>query len=175
MSLYFKSCDVDLADYEIPDYYTQSYTASGASSDFVLSQYPTSPDINAITYTVTVDGTATTAYTFTESTKTFSLTSIPTVGQTVVCSYEFIGQFNNLISNEIAWILAYGMIIGWLSGKMYNPSKMKERLSLKDWNSSHSPANLLKELRILYEMAQTNLRNLVVSYSFNSGYNFDEE
>jgi len=50
---------------------------------------------------------------------------------------------------------------------------MKERLSTKDWNSPHSPANLLKELKSLYELSQVNLRNLVVSYSFNSGYRFD--
>lgn len=173
-SLYFKNCETDLTDYEEYDYYDQSFTATGTSADFIISQYPTSPDADAILHTVMVDGVETTAYTFTTSTKTYHLTSIPTAGQIVICSYEFSGQFNQSLSSEEQWILANGMILGWLSEQMYNPTKMKDRLSTKDWNSPHSPANLLKELKSLYEITQVNLRNLVVSYSFNSGSNFDE-
>lgn len=174
MSLYFKNCETDLTDYEDYDYYSQTFTATGSSSDFVISQYPTSPDTDAITYTVTVDAVATTSFTFTAATKTYHLNSMPTIGQTVVCSYEFSGQFNNNPTSEEQWILANGMLLGWLSEQMYNPKKMKERLSTKDWNSPHSPATLLKELQSLYDMTERNLRNLVVSYSFNDGHNFDE-
>jgi hypothetical protein len=175
MSLYFKNCETDLTDYEDYDYYSQTFTATGSSVDFIISQYPTSPNADGISYVVTVDGTATTAFTFTASTKTYHLTSMPTVGQIVICSYEFSGQFNETLTSEEQWVLAHGMMLGWLSEQMYNPLKMKERLSTKDWNSPHSPANLLKELQSLYDRTERNLRNLVVSYSFNSGYNFDEE
>jgi hypothetical protein len=173
-SLYFKNCETDLTDYEEYDYYSQSFTATGSSADFIISQYPTSPDANAILYAVMVNGTETNAFTFTASTKTYHLTSTPTAGQIVICSYEFSGQFNQTLNSEEQWILANGMILGWLSGKMYNPTKLKERLSTTDWNSPHSPATLLKELKELYAMAENNLRNLVISYSFNGGHKFDE-
>jgi hypothetical protein len=174
VSVYFKKCTVDLTDYEEPDYYSQSYTASGASADFVLSQYPTSPDADAISYTVTVDGVATTNYTFTAATQTFTLTSMPTVGQTVICSYEFSGQFNNSITSQMEWILAWGLLYSWYQQKVFNVSLFKNRLNTKDFQA-FSSANLLDKLIMLRNEAERTLRNMVISISFDSGHNFDEE
>jgi hypothetical protein len=172
-SLYFKNCAVDLTDYEAPDFFSQSFTASGASADFVLSQYPTNPDTEAITHIVTVDGTATTNFTFTEATKTFHLNAMPTVGQTVICGYEFVGQFNMDLTSQIEWILAYGMLYSWYQQKVFNVSIFKNRLNTKDFQA-FSSANLLDKLIILRNEAEKTLRNLVVSYSFDSGHKFDE-
>lgn len=173
-SIYFKNCAVDLTDYEEPDYYEQSFTGNGTNSDFVLSQYPTSPDADAIIYTVTVDGIATTAYTFTASTKTFHLTSTPTSGQTVICGYEFSGQMNNDCDDEICWILAWGILYSWYQQKVFNVSLFKNRLNTKDFQA-FSSANLLDKLILLRNEAEKTLRNMIVSYSFNSGSNFDED
>jgi len=165
---------VDLTDYEEPDFFSQSFTAGGVSPDFVLSQYPTNPDADAITLSVTVDGTETDDYTFTAATKTFTLDSIPTVGQIVVCNYEFIGQMNNDCSDEICWVLSWGMLYSWYQQKVFNVSLFKNRLNTKDFQA-FSSANLLDKLMLLRDEAAKTLRNLVVSYSFNSGSNFDEE
>jgi hypothetical protein len=173
MSLYFKNCETDLTDYEDYDYYIKSFTGDGHTTSFIIDDYPTDPNTDAIIMICTVDDVAVTDYTFTVSTKTFLFDDAPDLDTSITLGYEFSGQFNNDVTSEEQWILAHGMLLGWLSEQMYNPLKMKERLSLKDWNSPHSPANLLKELKSLYEMAEINLRNLVVSYSFNSGYDFD--
>jgi hypothetical protein len=172
-SLYFKNCAVDLTDRQIPDYLSENFTSTGSSNEFIISRYPTNPNSDSIELICQVDGGDIDSYTFDVITKKFTLDSTPTAGHTVTCGYNFIGQYNNDTDDEIDWILAYGMILGWLSGKLFNPSKLKERLSLKDWNSPHSPASLLKELLNLQDMAERKLRDLRVSYSFNDGYRFD--
>ena len=171
-SVYFKKCVVDLTDYEEPNYYTKSFTGDESTIDFVIDEYPTNPDADAIVLICEIDDVATDDYIYTVATKTFTMNSPPALNTDVEVGFEFIGQYNETLSDEECWILAYAMIIGWLSGKLFNPSKLKDRLSLRDWNSPHSPANLLKELKSLYEMAEVNLRNLKVSYSFNDGHNF---
>lgn len=174
VSVYFKNCAVDLTDYNMPDFYSQSFTATGISADFVLSKYPTNPDSDAITLSVLVDGVETDDYAFATATKTFTLDSTPTAGQIVICSYEFVGQFNNDCSDEICWVLAWGMLYSWYQQKVFNVSLFKNRLNTKDFQA-FSSANLLDKLILLRDEAERTLRNLVVSYSFDSGYNFDEE
>jgi hypothetical protein len=165
---------VDLTDYKEPDFYSQSYTATGASADFVLSQYPTDPDADAITLSVTVDGTETDDYTFAATTKTFTLGSTPTVGQIVVCGYEYVGEFSGDLTSQMEWVLSYGMLYSWYQQKVFNVSLFKNRLNTKDFQA-FSSANLLDKLILLRDEAERTLRNMIVSYSFDSGYNFDEE
>lgn len=170
----FKNCRKDLTDIEEPEFYTQSFVADGNSNEFVISQYPTNPNEDAITMTCTVNGVNAT-FTFNDVTKKFTISSTLSASDDVVCGYEFVGQFNDLSDEEeeICWILAHGMIIAWQSHIINNEKKMRERLTSKDFHSLHSPANLLEKLMLLRKESLKLYRDLVVSYSFNSfdGFN----
>jgi hypothetical protein len=174
VSLYFKNCAIDLTDYEKPDSLSQSFTATGMSANFIISRYPTDPVADSIVLSVTVDGAEIEDYAFAAATKTFTLDSTPTVGQTVVCGFEFSGQMNNDCDDEICWILAWGMLYSWYQQKVFNVSIFKNRLNTKDFQA-FSSANLLDKLTVLRNEAERTLRNLVVSYSYNDGYRVDEE
>jgi hypothetical protein len=171
-SLYFKNCAVDLSDIENPDYLSEEFTATGTSADFVISRYPTSPNADSIELICQVDG-GDVGYTFDAITKTFTLTSTPTAGHTVTCGYNFIGQFNLDLTDQMCWILAYGALVSWYQQKLFNASLFKNKLNTKDFNS-FSSANLLDKLAVLNDIAEKKLHNLIVSYSFDSGHNFDE-
>lgn len=54
-------------------------------------------------------------------------------------------QFNQTLSDKEKRILAKGMLIEWLSPKLYTIENLKNHLSSKDF-STYSPANLLKEI-----------------------------
>jgi hypothetical protein len=172
-SVYFKNCAVDLTDYEEPDYYTKTFTGDDHTVNFVLDRYPVNPDADAITLVYKLDDVDSTAYTFSAATKTFTATSAPATGVNIEVGYEFIGQMNNDCDDEICWILAWGMLYSWYQQKVFNVSLFKNRLNTKDFQA-FSSANLLDKLVLLREEAGKTLRNLVVSYSFNSGSNFDE-
>lgn len=171
-SVYFKNCKVDLSDYETYDFFTQTFTASGSQNVFTISQYPSTPNSESMSYTCTVNGTDA-PYTFNDTTLQFTLSSTPTVGQSVICGYDFIGQFNNDIDEESQWILAHGMIITWTSGNIMTDNILRDMVVTVDFTTPHSPANLLDKLVELRQQSLKEIRQLTVSYSFNgfAGFN----
>jgi hypothetical protein len=171
----FKICRKDLTDIEEPEFYTQTFTASGSSNEFVLSQYPTSPNEDAITLTCTVNGTNAT-YTFVEATKKFTITSSLSKDDVVVCGYSFVGQFNADLDDEedqICWILAHGCIISWQSHIINNEKRLRQRLTSKDFHNMPSYANMLEKLILLRKESMKIYKELVISYSFDGfdGFN----
>lgn len=165
-SLYFKKCRKDLSLQTDASSLSETFTATG-SADFVISDYPTVTDENAIELICTVDGVDA-DYTFTESTKTFTITPTPDVGATVICGYNYSGEYEEDLSDEEEWILALGMIITFVSANLYVSSKMRDKIMSKDFSQPHSPANLIKELRLLKQEAEIDVRNRIVDYTYET-------
>lgn len=76
-------------------------------------------------------------------------------------------QFNVTLTQEEQWILAYGMVLTWISKTVRDENKLKEKLGTKDY-TMYSPANMLKELKDLEKLTAYNFRRLIVSYTYNS-------
>lgn len=170
LSVYFKKCTKDLTDVEDADFNILTTVATLAQSEFVLDKYPTSPNVSAIKLTFLVNDVEV-DYTFNEATMTF--TTAPLTGsETVQYGYEFLGQFNENLTDEELWILAHGMILTWNSAKLYAEQKLRNSLSTTDYKT-YSPANLLEKLLDLKECSRREMRRLTVSYSFNgfTGFN----
>ena len=165
-SIYFKKCRQDLSVYTDPESLSETFIASG-SADFIISNYPTVTNEDSIELICTVNGVDA-VYTFVESTKTFTISPTPDIGDTVICGYDYSGEFEVDLTDEEKWILALGMIIPWASFNLYVDEKMRDRIMSKDFTQPHSPANLLKELRLLKEESEMNHRRKTNSYTKES-------
>ena len=174
-SVYFKKCEKDLTDIIEPEFFRQSFTGNGTNNDFTITQGISEFNSDSVEMYCSVDNVVLNSdeYTYTEATKTFNIPDDPTNGAMVVCGYNYIGEFSQDLTDEELWILAWGMISVWNSSKLFSAEKMKERLSSKDWNSPHSPANLLDKLLLLRKQSLKEIKTLTVSYTFNgfSGFN----
>lgn len=166
--LRFKNCTKDLTDHQAYDFHTDTFTADGINKVYTITDYPTTPHVDAITYVCTVNGTSV-DYTFDSEALTFTLDSLPSADDDVVVGYNFFGQFNETLDEEEILILAWGMIVPFRQKILNNHNNMKNRISLKDYNV-FSPANLLDKLTILSKEAEREIRNLRVSYSFGNNF-----
>ena len=171
-SIYFKNCKKNLKDKENPEFYSEEFTGDGTTNEFTISQYPINPNEESLKLYCKVNDEDV-DFTFDSDTLQFTTNDIPETDDNVICGYDFIGQFNDDVDDEELWIIAHGMIIMWNSSKLNSVNKLKERLTTKDFNSLHSPANLLDKLMILRKSSLIEIRNLTVDYSFNdfTGFN----
>jgi len=172
ISLYFKNSITDLFKRQQPDFYTEEFVADGATNEFTIGKYPIDPDEDSIEFVCKIDGVGV-DYSFNSDTLTFTLDETPTVGQEVTCGYQFAGQFDDDLSEEEVWVVAYGMLVSWLQQKVFNASLFKNHMTTKEF-STFSAANLIDKLNELHTMAESKLRGLVVSYSYNSGFRVDK-
>jgi len=161
----FKNCKKDLSDATDAVFYRENFTGNGTTTTYAIAQYPATPNVLSVSQFAQVAGIDVT-YTFTEATKTFVLSATPTSGAAIVLGYDDVGQFNVDLSEEEMWILAHGMILSWQSAKIRHSSMLKNRLTPKDFKS-FSPANLLEKMLELQKYSQTEMRRLIVKYSFN--------
>jgi hypothetical protein len=171
-SLRFKICKKNLLDIEAPDFYTQTFTTDGIGKTYVLDRYPISPNSQAISYVCILDDIDISTYTFDATTKTFTLNSVPEVGQSLVCGYNFVGQYNDDLDDQEQWIIARGMILSWISHIVYSEKKLKNSLTTKDYKT-FSSSEVLRQLTTLKNETKTELRDLIVSYSFDSFTGFN--
>jgi len=167
-SIRFKTCKKNLKLIAKSDFYSQSFVANGVDKAYVIGKYPDDANSEAIEYFVNVEDFET-PFVFDPITLTFTLTELPQDNVNIECGYNFIGQFNDDLNDEECWILAHGMIISWNSQYLNNMENLKNRLTTKDFNM-FSPANLLKELGELRKNSLIEMRNLIVSYSFDSDF-----
>jgi len=86
---------------------------------------------------------------------------------------DVLKQFNNDLSNEEQFILAEGIRLVWLERKLFKEENLRDRLTTKDYNSSHSTGNLIDKLTMLRDSTEKALKQRIVEYSFNlfSGFN----
>lgn len=170
-AIWFKVCSKDLSDNVSYDYYTQTKTYV-LGDTFVLSQYPVSPNSDAIEYIFMVNGVDVT-YSFDELTKTFT-TSVPlVVGDEIVFGYNFSGQFSEDLTAEEQWILAHAMVLSWTSEKVREENAIKNVMTTKDY-IKYSPANMLNSLLEMRRKSWVELNGMVIDYSFNGFTGFDE-
>lgn len=78
-------------------------------------------------------------------------------------------QFNEDLTDEEQWILAYGMAISWLESKIKQNELLRTAISGRDY-SEMSHANQLKELMNLETQMRNKLNEYILNYTFN---NFD--
>ena len=171
-SVYFKKCKKNLSLYQPYEFYEESFVADGIINEFIISQYPDTPNVEAISYIAKVNNVSAN-YSFDDLNLIFTITPTPTIGDNVVCGYNFIGQFDEDLNDEECWILAHGMLITWISGSIMTDSILSDMIVTINFSTPHSPANLLDKLVMLRKQTLKEIRQLTVSYSFNefSGFN----
>lgn len=81
-------------------------------------------------------------------------------------------QFNQTVDEQSQWILAEGMKLTWLERKLYAEENLRGKISNKDY-SYHSEGNLIDNLNELVKSTKVSIRDLTVSYSFDSFEGFN--
>lgn len=76
------------------------------------------------------------------------------------------GDFNRKITDVEATILAHGLIIEWLSPRIYNFELLESQMSSKDF-SMFSNANRLSEMRALRLDSQIEFNQLIRDFDFD--------
>lgn len=80
--------------------------------------------------------------------------------------------FNEDLDEQEQWIIAESMRYIWLERKVYNESKLRDRIGVRDYQL-HSPANLLDKLISLKKEAKKSLDEILISYSYDEFEGFD--
>ena len=75
------------------------------------------------------------------------------------------GSFNITLSNDVINILAAGVSYYWLDAKIMNSENLRNYMSTKDY-SYFSPANLLREMTALKEMAWKEYNRRMTMYGY---------
>lgn len=81
---------------------------------------------------------------------------------------EILGQFNKDIDCELVDIITEAMIIEWLKPILYSTENFHNVINTKEI-SQFSPANLLSEIRKLYEEKKREIKGTLNEYSFVHG------
>lgn len=75
------------------------------------------------------------------------------------------GVFNFVLSNEVINILAVGVSYYWLDAKIMNSENLRNYMSTKDY-TYFSPANLLREMTALKDMAWKEYQRRITMYGY---------
>lgn len=75
-------------------------------------------------------------------------------------------QFNEDLTGEEQWIIAYGMVLSWLESKIKRERLLRDAISDRDYEES-SHANQLKELLNLEESTRKKITEYILNYTFN--------
>lgn len=91
----------------------------------------------------------------------------------VLKDLEFAGNvFSRKLTNQEATLIANGLVLEWISPKVYNVELFKSQLSSKDF-TTFSNANRLNSLIELRNNAQIEFNSLLVDYDFDTTDLFD--
>lgn len=83
-------------------------------------------------------------------------------------------EFTRELNDTEALILAHGMMIYWLSPKIYNYEFLETQLASKDV-TTFSNSGLLSEMRALKNDSEIEYNNLVTDYDFALTYPVEED
>jgi hypothetical protein len=86
---------------------------------------------------------------------------------------DVLKEFNEDLDDEEQWVLALGIRLVWFERKLYKEENLRDRMTTKDYNASHSPANLIDKLILLRDKTERDLKQRVVDYSFNEFEGFN--
>lgn len=76
-----------------------------------------------------------------------------------------VGAFNITLSNQVIDILASGVSYYWLDAKIMNSENLRNYMSTKDYQY-FSPANLLREMTALKDMAWKEYNRRMTMYGY---------
>lgn len=76
------------------------------------------------------------------------------------------GEFSRTVTDMEATILTLGLVVEWLSPRVYNYELLESQLSSKDF-TVFSNANRLSELRALRDDSRIEFHNLLADYDFD--------
>jgi hypothetical protein len=80
---------------------------------------------------------------------------------------DTLGQFDGDLSDEEINIIVAGMIVEWLKPKYFYNENFRNVLKTKDY-SKFSPAELTKQIKETYLLAQKEFEKLIIQYSYGS-------
>jgi len=164
-ALHFKDCRKDLTEYTSAVRLSETFDSDGVT--YVISDYPSAYDDSTVELSCTVDGISV-DYIFDKDTFTFTLSVDPGDNKTVVCGYLYAGEFESDLTDEEQWILALAMIITLANFNLYATDKMRDKIVTSDFSAPHSPAQLLKELKEIKELAERDVHRRIVSYTMST-------
>lgn len=75
-------------------------------------------------------------------------------------------QFNNELDDEMIDIITTGMVVEWLSPKVYHSSNLQAFLNTRDFNII-SPANLLAQVKSAFNECKIEFKSMVTDYSYH--------
>lgn len=165
-SLQFKKCRKDLSLETDPEYYSNDVVYS-AGDTISLTSIPIAYDNDTIE-TFCKIGSDSLDYDFDYNTLEFTINESVDNGDVITYGYIYSGEFEEDLTEEEISILALTMIISWTSYNLYVTDKLRDTILSKDFSQPHSPANLVKELRLLREDSLKEVRRAVVNYTKDS-------
>lgn len=77
-------------------------------------------------------------------------------------------QFNVELDDEVIDIITTGMIVEWLSPKVYHSNNLQAFLNTRDFNII-SPANLLSQVKSAFNECKIEFKKMITDYSYNHG------
>jgi len=165
-SLHFKDCRQELSAQSNPEYLLKELTYT--SGDIIsLDSLPVAYDNDNIELFCKIDENAL-DYDFDYDTLAFTVNDTIFEGDIIEYGYIYSGEFEGDLTDEEQFILALSMILSWMSFNLYVTDKMRDTILSKDFSQPHSPANLVKELRLLKTDSIIDLRNAIVDYTEQS-------
>ena len=83
-------------------------------------------------------------------------------------------EFTRELTDMEALILAHGLVVNWVSPKIYNYELMETQIASKDF-TIFSNSGLLGELRALLEKSEAKFHGLILDYDYDITYLATEE
>lgn len=83
-------------------------------------------------------------------------------------------EFTRELTDMEALIIAHGLVINWVSPKIYNYELMETQLATKDF-TTFSNSGLLSELRSLLSKSESKFHGLILDYDYDTIYLATEE
>lgn len=81
-------------------------------------------------------------------------------------------QFNQTLSSREQWIIAYSVVLSWLSFMITDESALRDKIGDRDYQV-HSPANLLAKLLDLHAQIKERMEDAIEHYSYE-GFSFSD-
>lgn len=78
-------------------------------------------------------------------------------------------EFTRGLTDMEALILAHGLVVNWVSPKIYNYELLETQIASKDF-TIFSNSGLLGELRVLLEKSESKFYGLVLDYDYDITY-----
>lgn len=140
------------------------FVGDGVTDDFVLS--PT-PEFDTFYVSVNNIEISSTGYTYNSTTKTITLSTIPSSGEAVYIANYQIGSFTASLNTEEKTILAIGMNIPFLKSNIFTSKQLKQMISAAPI-IINSQANHNKVNKDLLQFSELEFRNKIKNYSWRN-------